>query len=340
MHVFRLADGGVQCGERGLFVGSTPMLGRSQTPDGAETWFVRPNDELDHELSEAYGLPVDVAAKRERLTSVARALGRGDLALAQIGALLLRFPDPPALAKDGAAAGSLALADLLFESGLLKADWDQSKHPRTQEPPNRGWFAAKPDAPGSNRLALRESAAEESESPPLWRRAWQVARPGVRVAAKAVATRWSFAAYSVPILDAIEAVLFVMSPSPTNRDEERVLAQLRASLDPPKTLAELQTPPTVNALGYERHHIVEQNPDNIAKSPIIVVEKFGRAVIDDPSNIVWVPRLKHELITAYYNSSSGTDLARRLNRRVISDLDYDSQYAAGLDALRKFGVLR
>ena len=57
-----------------------------------------------------------------------------------------------------------------------------------------------------------------------------------------------------------------MEPSETNRGEQQVIDRLRASLDPPKTLDELQTPPTQNVLGYEVHHIVEQNPDNIAKT--------------------------------------------------------------------------
>ena len=47
-----------------------------------------------------------------------------------------------------------------------------------------------------------------------------------------------------------------------------MVEQARSSLDPPKTLVELQTPPTENVFGYELHHIVEQNPSNIAKSPV------------------------------------------------------------------------
>ena len=341
MHFFRLANGGVQCGERGLFVGSTPMLRHSRGRGDTETWFVRQIDELDRELSEAYGLPIDVAAKREALANVARALTQGDLALAQIAALLLRFPDPPSLAKDAPAAASFELAARLFESGLLKGDWDDSLHPRTGEPPNRGWFAAKPDEAGAKPLASRGSGAEGPESESLWRQAQRLARAYVRDAVEAVAERWSLAAWSDPILKAIDIVVAVMEPGPTDLGEERVLAQLWASVDPPKTLAELQTPPTQNALGYERHHIVEQNPDNIAKSPIeIVIEKFGRAAVDDPGNIVWVPRYKHELITGYYNSKDDDDPADRLHRRVVNDMDYDSQYAAGLQALRKFGVLQ
>lgn len=116
---------------------------------------------------------------------------------------------------------------------------------------------------------------------------------------------------------------------------------MRSSLDPPKTLAELQQPSTQNVLGYEQRHIVEQNKDNVAKSPAIEeIEKFGRQVVDDPGNIVWIPRLQHELISAYYSSEDLDDTESRTHWQVVNTLDYASQRAAGLDALRKFGVSR
>jgi hypothetical protein len=128
MRYFRLSDGGVQCGHEGLSVGSAPMLSRSLQADGVEVWVVRPTEELDHDLSARYGHAIDLTSKRGGLEGVARALQRGDMTLAKIGAVLLGFPDPPSLAKDTSARGSLALAAQLFWSGLLKGDWDPSKH--------------------------------------------------------------------------------------------------------------------------------------------------------------------------------------------------------------------
>jgi hypothetical protein len=331
MRFFRLSDAGVQCGEDGFFVGSAPMLLRSPRASGGEFWAVRPTDELDRDLGACYGFPIDVASKRDGLAGVARALERGETALAKIAAVLLGFPDPPSLAKDTPARGSLELAAQLFWSGLLKGDWDPAKHPRTGAPPNSGWFAPTPGepepgppAPGGLSLSFR-----------------QAARVLIRQAAKAIAETWSIAAWSSPILEAIEVTLAIMNPSETNRGEQQVIDQLRASLDPPKTLGELQTPPTHDLLGYEVHHIVEQNKDNIAKTPCEVdFEKFGRAMIDNPSNLVWVPRLKHESITGYYNSNVEGDPQGRLRRQVVNAMDFESQYEAGLAAMRKFGVLR
>ena len=141
---FALAEGGVQCDEQGLFVGETPILRRSRRA-GGNSWTVRPIDDLNRELGARYGLPIDAATKREGFAVVAKALERRDLALAQIAALLLQFPDPPSLAK-AEGHDRAALAAELLRSGLLKGDWDPDKHPRTGTPPNPGWFAPKDDA--------------------------------------------------------------------------------------------------------------------------------------------------------------------------------------------------
>ena len=99
--------------------------------------------------------------KQGGLEAVARALDRGNLALASIGAVLLRFPDPPALTKDAPPRGSAELAAQLAAEGLLKADWDSSKHPRVGAPPNPGWFAAT-DAPSppATRETLRRAPGQ------------------------------------------------------------------------------------------------------------------------------------------------------------------------------------
>ncbi|MGA2492910.1 MAG: hypothetical protein ABSF67_08145 [Roseiarcus sp.] len=138
----------------------------------------------------------------------------------------------------------------------------------------------------------------------------------------------------------IEAIVDLLDSSELDRGEQQVLDQLRASMDLPKTLEEPQRPPTENTLGYQLHHVVEQNPANVAKSPIIVaIEKFGRAALDDPCILVWAPTFKYELISDYYNSKDEGD-PTHLRRQVVDDLDFAGQFAAGLAALRKFGVLK
>ena len=334
IHFFRLSADGVRCGGDGVYVGPTPLLRRAASGN----WEARPRDEVEAELAALYGLPIELSGKAWGLATVARALERGDAALATIAAVLLGFPDPPGLAKDAPARGSVELAAQLIASGLLK-DWDSAQHPRVGDKPNPGWFAAKPVDPNAPPPAVPAGPSLVRE---FLRAARVEARALLKGAAKKAVAGGRLALWAIPDLKLlVETLVEVLDPTPLNGGEQQVLDQIRAADDRPKTLAELQQPPKENALGYQRHHVVEQNPDNVAKSPLATaIEKFGRAALDDPSNIVWVPTLKHEQITGYYNALERSDRPGVLHRDVVDQLDFAAQRAAGLDALRKFGVLK
>jgi hypothetical protein len=323
--MFRLRRGGVHCDRDGLYVGPVALLTATKDATGAASWAPRSESDLNDELSACYGLPIDCAAKRGGLAGVATALDRGDVALAGIAALLLRFPDPPSLEKDASEPdGILTLAAELFWSGLLKGDWDPSKHPRTGEPPNRGWFASVPN---------------EAKEGGTARRGWPP--PRVNRALRDLFERLSKRAGLLDLGPAGEAALAfleivnLMTPEELNEGEDRLTAQWKAALDPPKTLEELQEPPIENVQGYEQHHIVEQNPSNVEKRE---VEKFGQEALDDPSNLVWIPRLKHEQITAFYNSKPVP--GGPTQREIIGKMEFDQQRAIGLELLREEGVLQ
>ncbi len=327
MRTFALTPEGVDCGRDGLSVGSVPLLRRQRGCGGREVWSVRPASELDGELTARYGLPIDVAAKAGGFATVARALDRGDLALAGIAAVLLQFPDPPPLEKGAPASNDWGrLAAELAESGLLKDDWDPAKHPRTGQKPNPGWFA---------------EVAREVRAATARMRAWPSPRfnKALRELVKDVADKGGLSEFG-PYGDAAAIILEIvekLGPSELNDGEDRAIDQTNAYFDPPKTLEELQTPPTQNVLGYEGHHNVEQNDDNIAKTTLA---KFGRPAIDDPSNIVYIPRLKHELITAEFNSKVDKDPQNRPLREIVDEMDFAQQRAIGLDMLRKYGILK
>jgi hypothetical protein len=124
-------DHGVFCDENGLSVGGVPCwneLAVTAAPsNGARARYSVSN----RDLSKRYGLPIDISPKMGSLAAMARALDRGDLVHASIAALHLQLPDPPELAKSPPAVPEvIELARNLKASGLLKADWDPTKHPR------------------------------------------------------------------------------------------------------------------------------------------------------------------------------------------------------------------
>jgi hypothetical protein len=121
---------GVSCDENGLFVGGVPLL-EFRGMNGFEQWQPRTVSDLNRDLGVRYGLPIEFNMKISGLTTIARALNRGDIIHAQIAALHLRIPDPPIQRKALQTASEIInLARQLQFSGLLKADWDPAKHPR------------------------------------------------------------------------------------------------------------------------------------------------------------------------------------------------------------------
>ena len=193
----------------------------------------------------------------------------------------MQFPDPPALAKGVESADELLRrAFELHRSHLLKADPDwEARHPRIGMPPNPGWFAPVP----------KEVKPPEATStrtgwplPRVNQLAREFARDTLRFAARNAGRLLLTAVELDPVVDVF---IVVFTPVDLNEGEDRLTAQLKSALDPPKTLEELQQKPTENILGYQQHHIVEQNPSNIRKD--ITFDKFGSARINDPSNLVW-----------------------------------------------------
>jgi hypothetical protein len=141
---FRLSDkraDGVFCSEDGLFVGDVALLKYVDGTRGPGRWQPRPIDDLNHDLSKRYGLPIAFEGRIDALSAIAHALNRGDVVHAQIATLHLRIPDPPSLAKSRLPTSEVMdLAHRLRANGLLKADWDPVKHPR--------WPAGSPDSVG------------------------------------------------------------------------------------------------------------------------------------------------------------------------------------------------
>lgn len=233
--------------------------------------------ELNDELTARYRLPIDVTAKAGALALIAKALNRDDLALAAIATVQMQFPDPPSLTRGAESADDTMRRALeLHRNHLLKADWDPAKHPRIGAPPNRAWFAPVPKetkppqaSPGRKGWPLPEVNAKVREFV-RWALTFVERNEGRILLLGVELNPW------------IDAFLLAFSPVELNQGEDRLTAQIKAALQPPKSLEELRQEPAENILGYEQHHIVNQNPANLAKN---VVVKFGRELIDDPSNL-------------------------------------------------------
>src|SRR5207244_4098899 len=92
-HIWRLSEGGGQslglfCTPDGLFLGGTALIERR-----GSAFAVRPPDELARLLGRAYGSGVALERVAPGLATVASALAKSNLPLAQIAALYLRLPD-------------------------------------------------------------------------------------------------------------------------------------------------------------------------------------------------------------------------------------------------------
>lgn len=149
---------GVSCGENGAFVGPVPLFKQTRDHIGQAYWVVRPLPELNAELSDRYGLPVDLAPKRGGLETVAGALNRGHVSIARIATLHLQLPDLPSLANGSRdAAECIDLAMMLGRSGILKGEgFDQAKHPR--------WPAGTADSQGGQFRPLDQDVGPEETS--------------------------------------------------------------------------------------------------------------------------------------------------------------------------------
>ncbi|WPO39000.1 hypothetical protein [Tardiphaga sp. 42S5] len=106
---------------------------------------------------------------------------------------------------------------------------------------------------------------------------------------------------------------------------------IQAARDPPKTMRELQNAVGKGRRGYDDHHIIEQT----------AAERWrlSRSQIDDRSNVVSIPRLKHYQITGWYMTKNA-DFGGLTPREYLSDKSLEERRRVGLDTLELFKVLQ
>jgi hypothetical protein len=107
-------------------------------------------------------------------------------------------------------------------------------------------------------------------------------------------------------------------------------AEIAASLDPPRSLEDLQQAAAMPKAGYQRHHIVEQTPAE--------QDGYSRTLIDGPENLVRIPTLKHREITSWYQAKNET-FGFRSPREYLQGKSWDERRRVGIQALIDAGVL-
>jgi len=108
-------------------------------------------------------------------------------------------------------------------------------------------------------------------------------------------------------------------------------AEIVSYNDPPASLDDLRKAVSTPAPGYDIHHIVERTSAE--------EQGFARAVINDPINLVRIPRLKHQEINAWYQTKNA-EYGGLSPREYLSGRSWSVREAVGMRALRIHGVLK
>jgi hypothetical protein len=118
---------GVTCNAQGAYVGVVPLLKRQRNAGGQESWSPRPISELNADLRDHYGLPVDLSGKADGLAYIAGALNRGDVFRAQLAMQQLKLPSAPARAhsNDNTRSG-LRTGVIPAQEFLLGTPWAET----------------------------------------------------------------------------------------------------------------------------------------------------------------------------------------------------------------------
>jgi hypothetical protein len=80
--------------------------------------------------------------------------------------------------------------------------------------------------------------------------------------------------------------------------------------------------------GWEYHHIVEQSA------------KFSDEAINSVDNVILIPKLLHEEITAEFARAMEQDGVRTPLRRSLKGKSFDEQHREGVRVLRELGLIQ
>ncbi|HLH11864.1 MAG TPA: hypothetical protein VKV77_08300 [Methylovirgula sp.] len=143
-----------------------------------------------------------------------------------------------------------------------------------------------------------------------------------------LAVRWLLEAAKVSDPE-LEAYLLALNAS--EWAVKQCWPYIEAYFTRPKTLEELQRDAKTKLPGYDIHHRVEK--DQARK------EGYPKSMWDGPQNKVRVPTLKHWEITGWYMTKNNK-YGGLSPRDYLRGKSWDEKVRVGLEALRRFGVLK
>jgi hypothetical protein len=107
--------------------------------------------------------------------------------------------------------------------------------------------------------------------------------------------------------------------------------KIKASLDEPKTLDELQDAVDDPKPGYQIHHIVEQAAAE--------QDGFSKEEIDARNNLVRIPTIKHYEISGWYQKPDAA-LGGITPREYLQGGSFEERWDYGIKVLKQFKVLK
>lgn len=176
------------------------------------------------------------------------------------------------------------------------------------------------NGPTSEAPPLRDPPPIPTEEPETAHALFDFAKAAAWWAARALAKEAANPVVGT-LLNAIDAVYWGY----------RAYPYVKAYLDPPKTLDELQRAASNPAEGYNIHHVVEKQAAKDAKYP--------DQMINGPDNLVRIPALKHWQITGWYMRPN-SKYNRLSPREYLRDKDWAERTRVGREALIEFEVLK
>lgn len=320
---------GLSCDDTGLSLGGAcRLVSAGAERAGHSSYRARPLADINALLSVGYGATIDASDIYPMLNRIAEYLSRGDLALAKITALHLRFPDLPS----EAATRKLAATDALLRI------WDSGKHPRWpahsaegrggQFKPVGGHELWVPVSDEDNGAAPNSDGALPTDRKPTQTQLNRFTRAQSALARRRVMGGiWTRG-------QAIQAYM-----DRTGLTDEaggwlgRVFARFLSRFDDPKTLEELEAQVSRSdalSIGYEKHHIVEEGPNK---------GNIPDTLLQGKDNIVSIPYYVHRDISDFY-STTNPEYGGKTPREYLRGKSFEEQYQFGIALLRRFGALK